>query len=53
MLCKELDQQLEMADSATIEIISVMLFELLQHHGTEQEIEHKLFGNKQGQPIKV
>lgn len=39
MLYKELDQQLEIADSATIEIISVMLFELLQHHGTEQEIE--------------
>ena len=39
MLYKELDQQLEIEDSATIEIISVMLFELLQHHGTEQEIE--------------
>lgn len=39
MLYKELDQQLEIADSDTIEAISVMLFELLQHHGTEAELE--------------
>lgn len=39
VLYKELNQQLEIVDSDTIEIISVMLFELLQHHGTEQEIQ--------------
>lgn len=39
ILYKELNQQLEIADSVIIEAISVMLFELLQHHGTEQEIE--------------
>nr|WP_307989741.1 hypothetical protein [uncultured Niameybacter sp.] len=39
MLYKELGQQLESADSNTIEAISVMLFELLQYHGTQQEIE--------------
>lgn len=39
MLCKELEQRLEIADSDTIEVISVMLFELLQYHGTEEEIE--------------
>ena len=39
LLYKELNQQMEIADSDTVEVISLMLFELLQHHGTEQEIE--------------
>ena len=45
MLYKELDRQIENADSDTIEVISMMRFELLQYHGTEEEIQKYIEGH--------